>query len=127
MEKDMPKEGYMLKEDDKDGNISIADDVVATIASIAATEVPGVADTTGNATQELMSKAGIGRSGKGVKISVSGGTVKVDMALTISYGYNIPETCQSVQSKVKSTIESTTGLTVENVHVRVAGISMKEA
>ncbi|HAF26492.1 MAG TPA: Asp23/Gls24 family envelope stress response protein [Lachnospiraceae bacterium] len=116
-----------LREDEKEGNISIADDVVATIASIAATEVPGVDSTTGNATDEFMSKVGIGKHGKGVKVTVSGGSVRIEMALTISYGYNIPETCQSVQGKVKSTVESTTGLEVSNVHVRVAGISMKEA
>lgn len=126
MEKELEREAYTLKDDGNDGVVSIADDVVAMIASIAATEVEGVASMVGNITNELMSRVGMKKLTKGVKVSVIEGKVNVDLAITIDYGYNIPETCQSVQSKVKIAIESMTGLDVDVVNIRIGGINMKD-
>ncbi|MBQ1173109.1 MAG: Asp23/Gls24 family envelope stress response protein [Lachnospiraceae bacterium] len=126
MEKELEREAYTLKEDGNDGVVSIADDVVAMIASIAATEVDGVASMVGNITNELMSRVGMKKLTKGVKVSVIDGKVNVDLAITIDYGYNIPETCQSVQSKVKAAIENMTGLDVDVVNIRIGGINMKD-
>lgn len=126
MEKELEREAYTLKDDGSDGVVSIADDVVAMIASIAATEVEGVASMVGNITNELMSRVGMKKLTKGVKVSVIDGKVNVDLAITIDYGYNIPETCQSVQSKVKTAIENMTGLDVDVVNIRIGGINMKD-
>lgn len=126
MEKDLEREAYTLKDDGNDGVVSIADDVVAMIASIAATEVEGVASMVGNITNELMSRVGMKKLTKGVKVSVIDGKVNVDLAITIDYGYNIPETCQSVQSKVKAAVENMTGLDVDVVNIRIGGINMKD-
>ena len=46
--------------------------------------------------------------------------------MTLEYGYNIPATCQKVQTKVKSAIENMTGLTCSDVNIRIAGITMKK-
>lgn len=126
MEKELERESYTLKDDGSEGVVSIADDVVAMIASIAATEVDGVASMVGNITNELMSRVGMKKLTKGVKVSVIDGKVNVDLAITIDYGYNIPETCQSVQSKVKAAIENMTGLDVDVVNIRIGGINMKD-
>lgn len=126
MEKELEREAYTLKDDGNDGVVSIADDVVAMIASIAATEVEGVASMVGNITNELMSRVGMKKLTKGVKVSVMDGKVNVDLAITIDYGYNIPETCQSVQSKVKAAVENMTGLDVDVVNIRIGGINMKD-
>lgn len=126
MEKELEREAYTLKDDGNDGVVSIADDVVVMIASIAATEVDGVASMVGNITNELISRVGMKKLTKGVKVSVIDGKVNVDLAITIDYGYNIPETCQSVQSKVKAAIENMTGLDVDVVNIRIGGINMKD-
>lgn len=126
MEKELEREAYTLKDGGNDGVVSIADDVVAMIASIAATEVDGVASMVGNITNELMSRVGMKKLTKGVKVSVIDGKVNVDLAITIDYGYNIPETCQSVQSKVKAAVENMTGLDVDVVNIRIGGINMKD-
>lgn len=101
MEKEMERDAYMLKEDEDTGAVSIADDVVAMIASLAATEVEGVGAMVGNITNELMSRVGMKKLTKGVKVSVLDEKVSVDLAITIDYGHNIPETCQNVQKKSK--------------------------
>ena len=126
MEKDLEKGTYVLQDDQMRGTVKIADDVVAMIASLAASEVDGVSSMVGNITNELMSRVGMKKLTKGVKVSVIDGKVNVDLAITIDYGYNIPETCQSVQSKVKAAVENMTGLDVDVVNIRIGGINMKD-
>ncbi|NLL80231.1 MAG: Asp23/Gls24 family envelope stress response protein [Clostridiales bacterium] len=126
MDKEMERNTYALTEDDKIGSVKIADDVVAMIAGIAATEIEGVAAMAGNITNELMSRVGMKNLTKGVKVDVIGRTVKVDLALTMEYGYNIPATCQKVQEKVKAAIENMTGLEVSDVNIRIAGVNMQK-
>ena len=124
MEKEMERGTYTLKEDDKLGAVQIADDVVAMIASLAATEVDGVSALVGNITNELMSKVGMKKLTKGVKVEVLEGVVSLELAIMIEYGHNIPQTCQNVQTKVKTAIENMTGLKVADVNIRVAGIEV---
>lgn len=126
MEKTMEQNTVVLKADENVGAVQIADDVVAMIASLAATEVNGVSSMAGNITNELMSRVGMKKLTRGVRVSVQEGCVNVDLAVTMDYGYNIPATCQQVQNKVKSAIENMTGLTCESVNIRIAGVSMKK-
>ena len=126
MEKEIDRNAVVLKEDESIGAVQIADDVVAMIASLAATEVEGVSAMAGNITNELMSKVGMKNLTKGVKVEVLTGNVKIDLALTMEYGYNIPATCQKVQSKVKTTVENMTGLVCHDVNIRISGISMNK-
>lgn len=125
MEKEQERGTYVLKEDEKIGAVQIADDVVAMIASLAATEVEGVGAMVGNITNELMSKVGMKKLTKGVKVEILDQVVSVDLAITMEYGYNIPQTCQAVQNKVKASIENMTGLEVSDVNIRIAGVNMK--
>ena len=87
------------------GEVKIADEVVAIIAGLAATEVEGVIS-------------------KGVRVEVLSGIVNVDVALNIAYGYSIPEVSAKVQERVKSAIENMTGLEVSIVNVRIASVDM---
>ena len=126
MEKTNEQNTYVLQEDEDLGTVKIADDVVAMIAGLAATEVDGVAAMAGNITNDLMSKMGVKNLAKGVKVEVIGKTVKADLALVVEYGYNIPVVSQKVQEKVKSTIENMTGLEVSDVDIRIAGVNMQK-
>ena len=126
MEKEFNRSTYVLLEDEKKGTVHVADDVVAVIAGLAATEVKGVAAMAGNITNELMSKVGRKNLAKGVKVAVNGKRVKVALAIMMEFGYNIPGTCSKVQERVKSAIENMTGLTVADVNIRVAGVDMPE-
>ena len=107
------------------GEVKIADEVVAIIAGLAATEVEGVSSMAGNITNELVSKLGMKNLSKGVKITVLEGVVTVDLTLNIEFGKNILEVCKKVQDKVKSSIENMTGLEVAVVNIRIAGVDME--
>lgn len=106
------------------GTVQIADDVVAMIASLAATEIDGVSALVGNITNELMSRVGMKNLTKGVKVDIIDNVVTVDLAIVLEYGFNIPKTCQKVQDKVKTAIENMTGLTVADVNIRISSVSM---
>lgn len=115
---------YKIHEDVQYGDIQIADEVVAIIAGLAATEVEGVAAMAGNITNEIVGKLGKKNLSKGIKVVVQGHSVLVDVTLILEYGYSVPKTSAEVQEKVKTAIENMTGLTVEQVNVRIIGISM---
>lgn len=119
------RKAYMIK-DDNLGEVRIADEVVAIIAGLAATEVEGVSSMAGNITNELVSKLGMKNLSKGIKVDVQANVVKVDVALNICFGYAIPEVSVKVQEKVKSAIENMTGLEVSNINVRIAGVNTQK-
>ncbi|MBO4902326.1 MAG: Asp23/Gls24 family envelope stress response protein [Lachnospiraceae bacterium] len=123
MAKDIEKGTIM--QGDTIGEIRIAGDVVANIAGIAATEVEGVAATFGNITNELMNKVGLKTLGKAIKVEVNETSCDVAIALIMKYGYHIPTTCKKVQERVRSSIENMTGLKVNDVNIRVAGVDMQ--
>lgn len=106
------------------GQVHIANDVIAMIAGIAATEVEGVAYMSGNITNELISKLGVKNLAKGVKVEISEEHVSVSLSLNIKYNYNIKETSEKVQAKVKNAIENMTGFNVIEVDIKIAGISI---
>lgn len=109
---------------DQVGDVRVADEVVAIIAGLATTEVEGVSSMAGNITNEIVSKLGMKNLSKGILVEVLDDEVKVDVAINISYGYNIPDVSAKVQDKVKSAIENMTGLTVAVVNVRIASVDM---
>ena len=123
MEKDENQTGYTL-ENGNMGQVQIADEVVAIIAGLAATEVEGVASMAGNITNELVSKLGKKSLSKGIRVKVEDGIVNVNVALNIAYGYSVPKTSEKVQERVKSAIENMTGLTVSDVNIRVADVKI---
>ena len=127
MERETDRSTYLLQEDENIGAVQIADDVVAMITSLAATEVEGVSAMAGNITNELMSKVGVKSLTKGVKVDIIDKAVTVDLAVMVEYGYNIPAISQKVQQKVKTAIENMTGLEVTDVNIRIAGVNMQKS
>ena len=116
---------YSIQNDSSLGEVKIADEVVAIIAALAATEVEGVASMAGNITNELISKLGMKNLSKGVKVDVLEGVVTVSLALNLKYNYSIMEISSKVQEKVKNAVENMTGLEVADVNIKVAGVEME--
>jgi len=103
-------------------SIKIADDVIRCIAALAATDIDGVSGMAGSSTDEIVAMLGRKTLDKGVKMSVNDDVVKLTVSVIIKYGCNIPDVSAKIQDKVRSTIESMTGLTVSEINVNVAGI-----
>ena len=116
---------YSIQDDNSMGEVKIADDVVAVIAGLAASEVDGVASMAGGLTNEINSRLGMKNLSKGVKVDVLEGVVTVSIALNLKYNYNIMEVSSQVQKKVKTAVENMTGLEVADVNIKVAGMEME--
>ena len=116
---------YTIQNDAGKGEVKIADEVVAIIAALAATEVEGVASMAGNITNELTSRLGMKNLSKGVKVDVLEGVVTVSLTLNLKYNYSVVEVSGKVQEKVKNAIENMTGLEVADVNIKVAGVEME--
>lgn len=121
------KQNYHVEHTQENGVVRIADDVIASIAGIAATEVDGVIRLTGNITNEIVSKIAMNNLSKGVHIEVENQHVKVRVNCEILYGSNIPEIARQVQDKVKQNVENMTGLFVQEVNVYVAAVASERA
>ena len=124
MSKEQEKGAYTIETENKIGEVRIADEVVAVIAGLAATEVEGVASMAGNMTRELISKLGMRNLSKGVEVEVIDSTVSVKLSLNIQYGYSVPDVSEKVQDRVKTAIENMTGLEVLDVNITIGGGNM---
>ena len=100
---------YTIHQDPNLGEVKIADEVVAIIAALAATEVEGVASMAGNITNDLIARLGMKNLSRGVKVDVLEGIVTVSLALVLKYGYNIMDVSAKIQEKVKAAVENMKG------------------
>lgn len=126
MATDTERSSHKVYEKDQIGEVQIADEVVAIIAGLAATEVEGVDSLAGNMSNELIGKLGVKNLSKGVKVEVTEEHVSVNISMNLKYGYSIPDVCENVQDKVKNAIENMTGLSVLDVNIKIAGVNVEE-
>lgn len=111
-----------IKEIEENG-IKIADDVVATIAGKAATEVNGVHSMFGGLAGGISEVFGKKTYTKGIKVDNGEKGLKIDVNIIVEYGARIPDVAYEIQNKVKKAIENMTGLTIEEVNVHVQGVN----
>ena len=108
------------------GKVVFAEDVVATIASLAAAEVEGVYGMSGSTFEGLGEKLGKKSYTKGIKVEVGSVECAIDLTLIVKYGFRIQEVCQNVQTSVKNAIETMTGLKVVEVNIAVNSVVFAE-
>ncbi|MBP8820368.1 MAG: Asp23/Gls24 family envelope stress response protein [Syntrophomonadaceae bacterium] len=108
------------------GAIRIADEVVATVAGLAAADVEGVSSMSGGWGTDLAEKLGRKNYGKGIKVEVIEEQTKIEIFIVVEFGYQIPDVAETVQKEVKMAVETMTGLTVSAVNVHIVGVSMKK-
>ena len=111
-----------IASEENDGKIVFAEDVVATIATLAAAEVDGVYGMSGTAFEGIGEKLGKKNYTKGIKVEVGTVECAVDMSIIVRYGFRIQEVCRNVQTAVKNAIETMTGLKVVQVNIAVNSI-----
>ena len=115
---------FSNNENTEHGTVKIADDVVAIIAGIAATEVEGVAGMSGGITGGITEMLGMKNLSKGVKVEVGDEEAAIDLYIIVEYGSNISELGKKVQENVKNTLETMTGLNIIEVNVNILGVNI---
>ncbi len=100
------------------GQVKISNDVVATIASLAALEIKGVECNT-TFTDKILKNSN-------VKVQIEEDDVNLDVVVTVEYGMSIPDIAFNIQENVKNTVETMTGLKVSQVNIHIQGIGFKK-
>lgn len=112
---------------EEEDNINIAEEVITTIAGIAVSEISGVAEMAGGIaggiTEVLSGKRNLS---KGIKAETDGNNVKIDVNIIVNYGVRIPDVAFDIQNKVKQSVETMTGLKVNEVNVHVQGVNIEK-
>lgn len=109
------------------GKVNISDDVVASIAGIAASEIDGVYSMSGGVASGIAEKLGAKKSPqKGVKVDVKPEGAAIDLYVIVEFGVRIPELAWSIQENVKNSVETMTGIDVTCVNVHIEGVHFKE-
>ncbi|MEW6621667.1 MAG: Asp23/Gls24 family envelope stress response protein [Bacillota bacterium] len=107
------------------GKVKIADEVVAVIAGLAATEVSGVAAMSGGVVGGIAEKLGRKNLAKGVKVEVGERETAIDLYIIVEFGARIPDVALRIQEGVEKAVESLTGLKVVEVNIHVQGVHFK--
>lgn len=115
-----------IKNDSGIGQVQIADEVIATIAGTAALEIDGVAGMAGNITGGIAEMIGRKNLSKGVKVEVSERNVTISLNILVKFGFKIQEVSRGVQQRVKTAVETMTGLVAEQVNVVVSGVHLEK-
>jgi uncharacterized alkaline shock family protein YloU len=108
---------------DEDGRISIAEDVIASIARIAAERVDGIALASGGSSGGLKSIFGGEDLAPNIKTELTGEEVRVELRIAVEYGYPVHEVAQGVQQNVQHDIESLAGISVTGIDVYVKKVA----
>lgn len=105
-------------------NLNISEDVIGIIAGLAASEVEGIAGMTLGFVDGINQILGSSKKySKGVKISLEGKKVTIDLYVNVKYGVRIPDIAWAAQNAVKNAVENMTGLEVASVNINVQGIT----
>lgn len=116
-----------ILKDDEAGKINISNEVIASIAGIAATEIEGVAGMAGGVASDIAKKLGVKKNPqKGVKVAVTPEGATIDLLITVEFGVRIPELAWEIQENVKNSVESMTGTDVLSVNVFVEGVNFEK-
>ena len=114
-------------DENPNGTVSFATEVVATIAGLAATEVEGVSSMSNQnaGLADMFSRKNTRNFTKGVRIDLDGNKVTVDITIVVEYGSPVPDVARNIQENVKKAIETMSGLDVHAVDVHVSGVSFE--
>ena len=109
-----------------DDKIKISEEVIATIAGIAASETENMAAMSGGIASNIAGMLGKKSMSKGIKVELNNDEVTLDLSLIIQYGAKIHEVARKIQQRVRNAVEEMTGLKVVTVNVNVIGLNVEK-
>ena len=116
----------IVREQTREDKIKISEEVIATIAGIAASENENVASMGGGFVDGIVGMLGKKAPSKGIKVEMKENQVNIDLAVVMQYGCKIHEVARDMQDRVRKAVQEMTGLEVLNVNVSVLGVSLSK-
>ena len=125
LSEELAPESNEVKPERKARTIEIGNDVVETVAGIAASQTPGVAKMAGGGATfaEILSRKNVS---KGARVDIKEGNADIDVFIIASQGTNLGQLFRDLQKNVKGAVENMTGLVVNAVNVYTQGIAEDE-
>ncbi len=108
------------------GNVRISNEVIATIAGMAAAEVAGVAGMSGGLAGGIVEILRGKNLSKGVKIETKDRNITIDLFMIVEYGAIIHDVGRKSQIKVKEAVEAMTGLNANEINIHIQGVNMEK-
>jgi len=109
------------------GSIHMPVEVIARMAGIATTQCYGVVGMASrNRTDGLVNLLKKESLSKGVKVSISGEFMNIDLHIIVEYGVNVSAICENIVNNVKYNVETMTGLKVKKINVFVESMRVEE-
>ena len=124
-ERDVNVNGESMEEEIDIGTVRISPDVVSAIASVAVTEIDGIAGVAQNLTGGLAELLGKRNVSRGIKVEVNDGVAVIDANIIVNYGAVIPAVSAKLQEKIKDDVETMTGISVDRVNVHGQGVKLE--
>ena len=111
----------------ENGNITIDDQVFATLAGLAAMECYGVVGMASrNATQGIFELLKREQLTKGIKVTTIDDKINIDLYIVLQYGVKISVVADNIISRIKYCVETFSGVSVENVNIFVQGVRVQK-
>ena len=107
------------------GAVQIHNNVVATIARIAALKVPGVAEMSGTFVEGLAGMIGKQVADRGIRVDFEDSHVVIELHVVIDFGVRIPQVAWQIQNEVRQAVEQMTGKNVKAVNVIVQSLRFR--
>ena len=111
-----------------DGETEINDDVIGSIAGVAAREIEGVSSLgTSSIRRSIAERVGAHEQrGRGVAVEAGRREAILDIDLRVVYGFSIPETVIKVRQNVARRVLELCGLVTKEININVVGIEFPE-
>ena len=107
------------------GVVSIAPEVLATVASLAALSVPGVSRLSARRPRRMEQLLRRVAAEEGVAVALSDGAAIVDLYLIYDGAVNMLETSRRVQAEVARAIREMVGVAVQEINIHVDDIALE--
>lgn len=120
-------EAVLKPDPSKEGDsVRISAEVIAVIASIISSDIPGIADLSGGVVGGIAERLGRRDMTRGIKVDVNEDRITIDLNVIVEYGKSIVESTDKLKKEIRTNVEKTTGLTVEAININVQGINVPE-
>ncbi|MEX2355508.1 MAG: Asp23/Gls24 family envelope stress response protein [Thermaerobacterales bacterium] len=110
-----------------EGQIVVSNEVIATIAGLAAMECYGVVGMAARGIQDGLARL-LGRENlsRGVNVEITDDQVIITLGVIVGYGMKISEVARNIVHQVRYAVEKATGLQVTRVIIDVQGVRIQK-
>lgn len=123
----MAENKQYITQNQENGAILIAEDVLVSIVTVAVNETEGVSGLNTKLGADISDILNKKNRGKGVKIIITEeDKLLIECNIIVTYGSAVVSVAKAVQDNVTAAVESMTGITPAEINVNICGITVEQ-